>query len=117
MKKEYWIALIKSGGNYYVLSSKEGEVNVRNTEKERIEEFHKKYNGNDSIAGIINNIQFQPSIIQMSIEEMGGKLFDLDEGVRVNKVSSVSGSFYGIGCNRDKKNIEMIFEKGTKVNP
>lgn len=115
MEEEYYIVLMKSSDNYYALSSKEGGINVRKSEKEMIDEIKKKYNGNNTIAVLLNNIQFQPSIIKMSLTDMGEKLFDLKEGTRVSEVSSPNGRFYGLKCNRNHKNIEKIFESGTKV--
>jgi hypothetical protein len=120
MNKKYWIALIKSGGKYYVASTPEGEVAIELSKKKMSNAFTNKYLANHfrsreaSISSLMNNLQLSPSIIQMSIEEMGENLFDLKKGTKNNYLHSISGSIYALTCNRNKKNIEKIFENGTK---
>jgi len=108
---------MKVNKNYYVLSSENGEINTRDTENEMIREFDSKYKFSFAplTSVIINNLQFQPSIIGMSINEMNKNLFNLKKGVKTNKIRSPAGGFYGVGCNRNKKNIEKIFDNGKKV--
>jgi len=116
--KKYWIALMKADNNYYVLSSKDGTVNMRNTKKGMVKEFENlyKYSSNTSASVILNNLQFEPSIIGMPLKKIEEEFFDLKKGTRVNRISSPSGSFYGLGCNGEKKNIEKIFDEGEKPN-
>ena len=117
MDGKYWFALAKCEENYYLLCNEKGQVNFRKTKKEMLEAFKIKYMKANPTSAILNNIQFEPSIINLFTKEIEEKLFDLKEGVKINHISSPLGSFYGLGCNRNKKNIEKLFDEGTKVSP
>ncbi|MGV8141710.1 MAG: hypothetical protein ACP5NW_04700 [Candidatus Woesearchaeota archaeon] len=117
--KKYCFAMIKSEGKYYIACDQQGVLTVRDTKDVFIKEFEalyelsKRTGYKNNTSAIINNSMFQPSIIEMSIEELSDKVFNLKEGTRVNRLNAVSGGFTGLYCN-SKKNLDEIFENGCK---
>jgi hypothetical protein len=119
MSEKYWITLMKSENKFYVLCSEKGELTVRNSQKEMLKELTAKYalhNGQSlgvKVSTFLHNNFFQPSVIGMTLEEMSEKLFDLQKGTNVYKLSAQFGNFLGLYCNSEK-NIETIFIDGAK---
>lgn len=110
------VALVKSGGEFYLLMVDGKSVLVR--PDKLIDYFEKGYRHEtyeQSMSSAINFISFSPSVVTVSDDE------DLEERIlgwvgpyplTTMRLSSISGSVYGIKCIQG--DYEEQWEKGLK---
>jgi hypothetical protein len=119
--KKYAIAMIKYNKEYYVMSSEQGEITTRDTAKEMQLEYsainmqYMRRGGGAATAAVLHNGTFEPRFLEMTLKDMGEKLFDLKTGIKVYNVRADYGGFKGLKCN-SSKNLEDIFNSGLEPN-
>jgi len=111
--------MMKVEGKYYVACTSKGEICGEETRKKIENQFTKKYakasaRGLGGLTGACLAVsQLSPRILQMPMNEISEKLFDLKKGVSTHYLNSPAWSIYGLPCNNEKTDLEGIFKKGT----
>lgn len=121
MEEKYWLALIKSDNNYYVMANRDKSIASEPTKEKFLDYFtsgyslaqHRGIQG--ATASNLHNFTFNPRIIKMSLSEIENELFDLEKGIEFKIYRYSFGSMPLLKCD-SKKDISKIFNKGSIPN-
>lgn len=117
-KEKFYMALIDTSGGIFIYCDDDHHICAAKTEGEAIEWFEKTYKRKHqqsfegSMSACINWMQFQPSIVHMSLSDIKKDLID-ESKVEPVSMNSVSGFMKGIKVTFTK-NGKKYWDKGTK---